>query len=147
MAAMRRQLPDHPRPFRLRAAEVLAPVGFVVSNQIVLFAGWSTDWKLFAAIGIGLALLAISQLSRPAAARVPLDWRASIWMWPWLLGLLVLSYLASFEGGRDDLHFGVDMAVTAAFSLLIYYFALSQRLSPEQAAERIRSSSEEELAV
>ena len=64
LAAMRRQLPDHERPFRLRWASVLAPLGFVVANLIVLFAGWTTDWKLFAAIGIGLVLLAASQLSR-----------------------------------------------------------------------------------
>jgi quinol-cytochrome oxidoreductase complex cytochrome b subunit len=113
----------------------------------VLFAGWSTDWKLFAAIGIGLVLLAVSQLTRSAADRPPMDWRASAWMWPWLLGLMVLSYLASFEGGRDELHFGVDMAVTAAFSLLIYYFALSCRLSPAQAEERVREGGDEQLAV
>jgi amino acid transporter len=147
LAAMRRQLPDHPRPFRLRGAGVLAPIGFIVSNLIVLFAGWSTDWKLFAAIGIGLVLLAVSQLTRSAADRPPMDWRASAWMWPWLLGLMVLSYLASFEGGRDELHFGVDMAVTAAFSLLIYYFALSCRLSPAQAEERVREGGDEQLAV
>jgi amino acid transporter len=147
LAAMRRQLPDHERPFRLRWASVLAPLGFVVANLIVLFAGWSTDWKLFAAIGIGLVLLAVSQLTRPASERAPMDWRSSIWMWPWLGGLLVISYLASFEGGRDDLHFGVDMAVTAAFSLGIYFFALSQRLSPEDVRERMRTSGDEELAV
>ncbi len=147
LAAMRRQLPDHERPFRLRGAGVLAPVGFVVANLIVLFAGWTTDWKLFAAIGIGLVLLAVSQLSRSADERMPMDWRSSVWMWPWLLGLLVLSYLASFEGGRNDLHFGVDMAVTAVFSLAIYYFALSVRLSPADVEERIRETSDEELAV
>ena len=147
LAAMRRQLPDHERPFRLWAAPVLAPLGFVVANLIVLFAGWTTDWKLFAAVGIGLVLLAVSQLTRPASERMPMDWRSSVWLWPWLLGLMVLSYLASFEGGRDDLHFGVDMLVTAAFSLVIYFFALSQRLSREDVKERMRSSSGQELAV
>ena len=68
-------------------------------------------------------------------------------MWPWLLGLLVISRLASFEGGSDDLHFGIDMIVTAAFSLAIYFIALSQRLSTEDVQERMRTSSEEELAV
>ncbi len=147
LAAMRRQLPDHPRPFRLPGAELLVPVGFVIANLIVLFAGWTVDWKLFAAIGIGLVLLGVSQLSRPASERVSMDWRASAWMWPWLLGLLVLSYLSSFEGGRDDLHFGVDMAVTAGFGLLIYFFALSCRLSPEEAEERVRAGADEQLAV
>lgn len=143
LAAMRRQLPDHERPFRLRGAEVLAPVGFVISNLIVIFAGWTIDWKMFAAIGIGLVLLVGSQLSRPASERVHLDWRSSVWMWPWLLGLLVLSLVSSFPGGKDYLHFGLDMGVTAAFSLVIYAFALRCRLSPAEVQERIERSADE----
>lgn len=122
---------------------MLAPLGFVISNQIVLFAGWSTDWKLFAAIGIGLVLLAVSQLSRRPQDRVRLDWRSSVWMWPCLLGLMVLSYVSSFEGAKNYLHFGVDMAVTAVFSLAIYYFALRFRLSPEEARERLEASGDD----
>jgi amino acid transporter len=143
MAAMRHQMPDHPRPFRLPAAAVLAPLGFVIANEIVLFAGWSTDWKLFAAIGIGLVLLAVSQLSRARQDRVKLDWRSSIWMWPWLLGLMALSYASSFEGAKNYLHFGVDMAVTGVFSLAIWYFALHFRLSPEEALERLEASGDD----
>ena len=143
LAAMRRQLPDWERPFRLWGAEALAPIGFVIANLIVLFAGWSTDWKLFAAVGIGLVLLAVSQLTRPSAERVQLDWGSSLWMWPWLLGLLVLSLLSSFPGGRDDLHFGVDMAVTAVFSLAIYVFALSRRSPAALVKERLEASADE----
>jgi len=142
LAAMRRQLPDHPRPFRLAAAEVIAPVGFVISNLIVLFAGWTTDWKLFVAIVIGLVLLAISQLSRPRQDRVSLDWWSSMWMWPWLVGLAILSWLSSFDG-QNLLHFGVDMAVTAAFSLAVYFFALSRRLPDRVARERLESGADE----
>ncbi|HUA03019.1 MAG TPA: APC family permease [Solirubrobacteraceae bacterium] len=142
LAAMRRQLPDHPRPFRLAAAEVIAPVGFVISNLIVLFAGWTTDWKLFVAIVIGLVLLAISQLSRPRQDRVSLDWWSSMWMWPWLVGLAILSWLSSFDG-QNVLHFGVDMAVTAAFSLAVYFFALSRRLPDRVARERLESGADE----
>jgi amino acid transporter len=140
LTAMRRQMPDRERPFRLWAADVLAPVGFVIANLIILFAGWETDWKLLCAIGIGLVLLAISQLTRSAGDRVPLDWRASAWMWPWLAGLGIVSYLSSFKGGANDLHFGVDMAVTAAFALAVYGFALTRRLAPEDAAERLEST-------
>jgi amino acid transporter len=143
LAAMRRQLPDWERPFRLRGAEVLAPLGFVIANLIVLFAGWTIDSKMFAAIGIGLVLLAVSQLTRPAEDRVHLDWGSAAWMWPWLLGLLVLSLLSSFPGGKDDLHFGVDMAITAAFSLVIYVFALSRRLTPELVRERMKTADDE----
>jgi amino acid transporter len=143
LAAMRRQLPDRPRPFRLPLATVLAPLGFVVANLIVLFAGWTTDWKLFAAIGLGFVLLAVAQVVRSPSERVSLDWHSAVWMWPWLVGLMVLSYLSSFDGGRNDLHFGVDMLVTAAFSLVIYFFALSRRLSPEETEERLKRGADE----
>ena len=143
VAAMRRQLPDHPRPFRLRALNVLAPVGFVISNLIVLFAGWTTDYKLFAAIGIGLVLFAIGQITRPREQRITLDWASSVWLWPWLLGLMALSYLSSFEGGQNVLHFGVDMIVTAIFSIAVYYFALSRRLPDELVRERMESGADE----
>jgi hypothetical protein len=55
----------------------------------------------------------------------------------------VLSLISSFEGGKDYLHFGVDMAVTAVFSLAIYYFALRFRLSPAQARERLESGADD----
>jgi hypothetical protein len=99
------------------------------------------------AIALGLVLLAACQLSRPAAERVELDWRAAVWMWPWLIGLAAISSLASFDGGTGDLPFGVDVGVTAAFSLAIFAFALSCRLSGEETLERLRTSSEEELAL
>jgi amino acid transporter len=143
MAAMRHQLPDLERPFRLPGARVLAPIGFVISNLIALFAGWTTDWKLFAAVAIGLALLFVSQITRTASERVALDWRSSIWLWPWLIGLALLSYFSSFPGGTDDLHFGVDMGVTAVFSLAIYAFAMSRRLPDDVARERLASGADE----
>ena len=147
LAAMRRQLPDHARSFRLPWAAVLAPLGFVVANMIVLFSGWNTNWKLFVAIVLGLMLLGASQLSRPATERVGLDWKGAAWMWPWLVGLAVISFLGSFDGGTGDLPFGVDIAVTGALSLAIFYFALSCRLSSADTAERLESSSADELEV
>ncbi len=143
VAAMRRQVPDRPRPFRLPALSVLAPVGFVIANEIVLFAGWTTDWKMFVAIGIGLLLLGVSQLSRPAAQRVRLEWGSAWWMWIWLAGLCVISYLSSFTGGSNHLHFGVDMGVTALFAVAVYYLALSQRLPSEATQAHIDSSQED----
>jgi hypothetical protein len=84
----------------------------------------------------------VSQVTRARGDRVPLDWRSSVWLWPWLVGLGLLSWLSSFDG-QNDLHFGVDMAVTAAFSLVMYYFALSRRLPDDVARERLRSGADE----
>lgn len=112
----------------------------MIANLIVIFAGWTIDSKMFIAIAIGLVLLALSELTRSPEDRVHLDWGASAWMWPWLLGLLVISLLSSFPGGKDDLHFGVDMAVNVAFSLVVYVFALTRRLPPELVKERMKTA-------
>ena len=44
----------------------------------------------------------------------------------------MISYFGSFEGGTKALPFGVDLVVVAVFSLVVYAFALSVRLEPEQ---------------
>ena len=51
--------------------------------------------------------------------------------------------LSSFEGGKNVLHFGVDMGVTIVFSLVIYFFALSRRLPAETVRERMQSGADE----
>src|SRR5215210_5267222 len=38
--AMRRQEPDHPRPFKLPAGEVLAPMAFIVANLVIYWSTW-----------------------------------------------------------------------------------------------------------
>ncbi|HEX4717808.1 MAG TPA: APC family permease [Thermoleophilaceae bacterium] len=145
VAALRRQLPDITRPFRVPGLALLAPASFVIANLIVLFSGWTTYWKLLAAVGIGFVLLAVSNATRPREQRTPLDWRAGSWMIPWLLGLGVISYLASFDGGKSTLKFGVDMIVCAVFSLAVYYLALRLRL-PSGTTERYFEQTAEEAA-
>src|SRR6476620_4379653 len=52
LAAFRRRLPD---------AELIAPLGFVISGCIILWSGWTTDWKLGVAILIGYLILGVSR--------------------------------------------------------------------------------------
>jgi len=133
VTALRRQLPDVERPFRLPGIEILAPLAFIIANLIVLFAGWTTYWKLLAAIALGFILFGISAATRSKEERPALDFAAGYWMIPWLLALGAISYFSSFEGGQDKLKFGVDMGVTAALALGVYFWALHSRLDPEKA--------------
>jgi amino acid transporter len=142
VAALRAQLPDAERPLRIPALRLLAPLGFVVANLIVLFSGWDTYWKLLVALGIGFALLAVSNAFRPRDERPPLDLRSGAWLAPWVLGLGVISYLSSFNG-QDTLHFGVDMIVCAAWSLVIYAAALRLRLTDATAQRYFDAAAEE----
>jgi amino acid transporter len=148
MGALRFQEPGRDRPFRLWGGSALAPLGFVVANEIILFSGWAVVWKLIAAIVIGFILLGISATTSPADRRPSLDWRSGAWVWPYVVGLGVISYLGSFgpsdalpftnvKGATGILPYGLDILVMALFSLAIYYLAISLRLPPERVDEYV----------
>jgi hypothetical protein len=148
MGALRLQEPHRDRPFRLVAGSWLAPVGFIVANEIILFSGWAVDWKLIAAIVIGFILLGISGATSSPENRPSLDWRSGAWIWPYVIGIGVISYLGSFTpadsipiigltGAKGTLPFGWDMLVMAVFSLAIYILALQLRLPPERVDEYV----------
>jgi peptidoglycan/LPS O-acetylase OafA/YrhL len=62
-------------------------------------------------------------------------------MLPWFGGLAVISYCASFDGGRHTLPFGADIAVTAAWSLVIYTIAARQSLPADRIADNVERAS------
>jgi amino acid transporter len=150
---MRRQEPDHPRPFKLPAGEVLAPIAFIVANLVIYWTGWDILWKLLLAIVLGYVLLGIGHLVNPSEMLPSLDWRGGSWYLPYLVGMGVISYIgASDFGGIGVIPFGWDILVVAVFSLAIYYYAISVRLTPEEvrrhvADAREEAEEEEELAV
>jgi amino acid transporter len=148
MGALRFQEPGRDRPFRLPGGTVLAPIGFIVANEIILFSGWAVVWKLIAAIVIGFVLLGISAATSAPERRPSLDWRSGAWVWPYVVGLGVVSYLGSFgpsdplpftniKGATGTLPFGWDILVMAVFSLAIYYLAISLRLPPKRVEEYV----------
>jgi len=143
LAAMRRQLPDHPRPFKLPGGDVIPFLAFYSSNMIVFWAGWDTNWKLFVAVAIGFVVLAIFHLTdrqnMPA-----LDWKAgATWVLPWLVGLCLISYLGDYPekskhaGNTSTIGFGVGFIVLLALSALVYWLALKVRLTNNEVANNI----------
>ncbi|MDO8121586.1 APC family permease [Isoptericola sp. b490] len=144
LAAMRRQLPERERPFRLPGGHVIPVLAFWSSNLIVYWSGWSIVWKLMVAVLIGLALLVVFEVS---GSQPPLDWRAGAsWVVPWLGGLALLSWLGDYGGGIGALHFVSAIPVTFVFSAAIYALAYAMRLSPERSREHV-ADTEHEAAV
>jgi amino acid transporter len=123
--ALRREDPGRHRPFVLRGGPVLAPLSFAAANLLVYWAGWGVVWRLMALLGIGFVLMAISLATSARANRATLDLRHTIWIWPYLGGLTLISYLGQFGGGRAIIPFWLDIVVVIAFSLAIFAWAVA----------------------
>ncbi len=144
-AALRRVDPEHPRPFALRWGNGFAVLGFIAANLLVYWAGWGVVWRLMAVLGAGFILLAISYLTgRGRRALPPLDARYTLWLWPYLIGMAVISYLGQYGGGRGIIPLWWDVFVVALFSVGIFAWAL---VSIRPLAEVRASVAAEQLEV
>ena len=144
LAAMRRQIPDRQRTFRLPGGDVIPFLAFYASNLIVYWAGWKTDWKLFVAVALGFVVLGIFHLTKSVDTS-NLDLRAgATWALPWFVGLLLISYLGDFPlhskgaGNTGTIGFGWGFVVLLALSALVYVLALKVRLPRERVENNIR---------
>ncbi|HEU5044791.1 MAG TPA: APC family permease [Nocardioidaceae bacterium] len=142
LAAMRRQLPDQERPFRLPGGHTIPFLAFWSSNLIVFWSGWDIVWKLMVSVLLGLALLVVFEVTgkdRPA-----MEWRAGAsWLLPWLGGLTIVSWLGSYGGGKGVIGFGIGILVMLVFSAIIYAIAYAVRLDPAAVRGHVDASARE----
>jgi hypothetical protein len=62
-------------------------------------------------IVLGFIAFAVYQSTLPAARRTVIDPRAALWVLPWLVGLLILSWLGRYNGSPPTV-FGVTLLAT-----------------------------------
>lgn len=149
LAAMRRQIPEHERPFKLPFGDVIPFLAFYAANMIVYWAGWETNWKLFVAVAIGFVVLGIFYLI-PSVNTDRLDLRAgATWALPWFGGLCLISYLGDFPekkmavGNTATIAYGWDFLVLLALSAIVWFLALKVRLPKHRVEEHIEEVSAE----
>jgi amino acid transporter len=143
--ALRKRDPDRPRPYRLPAYRILSPAGFVSANLIIYWSTFAATWKLSLALVAGLIIFSITRMRLPAEERVPLDPRAAIWVWPWLIGLVVIGYFGRY-GGNNLLPNWWDLVVVVVFAVVMYEVAEKVAIS-ESEVHRFISDEQDEIAA
>ena len=145
VGAFRGQVPDANRPYRMPAAAVLAPISFVVADLLIYWSGWLVVWKLGIVLVIGYVLIGISMAFDPQ--RPPLEWKSAVWLPVWLIGLGIITWQGQYgPGNTGHIPFWWDMLIVAAFSVVIYYWAMATKLSREEMLMLVnRQSGEQEL--
>jgi len=157
MGALRKQVPDHHRPYRMPGATVLGPLAFIIANMIIYWSGFETIWKLGIAIVAGYVIIGIFMAYDKD--RPPLHWKSATWLPAYLIGMGIISWQGQFSGGAvkppvntGNIPFWYDMLVVAGFSLAIYFWAVAVRLPREDTLDLVgRQSSitreEEQLGI
>jgi len=142
LIALRRVDPDRPRPYKLPAAGVLAPLAFVAANEIIYWASWTAVSKLLLAILVGFVIFGLSYAFRKPLERPPFDFASLGWLVPWFVGLGVISLLGNYDG------LGVipdwwDLVVVAVFSVAIFFLAVRMALPTARVTAAARKEQEE----
>lgn len=141
LTALRKRDPQRTRPYRLKGASVIAPIGFIAASLVVYWGGFDTTWKLEAGIGAGFVLFALTQMLRKE--RLPIsraDWRGFAWVPVWLAATVLLSYLGNYDSNGFRAGGGelavlpnlVDLLVVAAVNLAIYFWAVTLAVPTEE---------------
>ena len=130
LMALRRQLPQQPRPFRLPWAGLLCPLTFVAASWAVIWCGASA---LEGAVPLVVApALLFALLQRRGAGRA-LEAKHGGWWFLYLGGLLAFAELGANSrplAGAEPL----QLLLVAAFALAIYGLAVRSRLPEASAA-------------
>lgn len=122
VAALRRNAPQMPRPFRVRWLAAIGPVSFVVAALIVYWSGWRTvSWLLGLQIVMFAIYLACGRWVPTGHVSLRQQVKSSLWLVAFYVLMMVASYLGGF-GGTGALVHPYDTAMVALISLGIYYW-------------------------
>src|SRR6478672_9010296 len=118
LAALRKQVPDAERPFRLPGGHVVPFLAF-----------WGSNLVVYSATGV--------------LRGQSLDLKAGLWVLPWLGSLTLVSWLGDYDGGLGVIGFGTAIPVLLVVSLAIYVMAYRMRLPDDQARAYIEATTRE----
>ncbi|MEX1661729.1 APC family permease [Thioclava sp. 15-R06ZXC-3] len=142
LMVLRRSQPDADRAFRLKGAEVLAPLAFVASNLVIYWTGFYTDSILFGMLAVGFAIYAFVFHVVQKKSAAEFGWKHIGWLAAWFGGLWVLSALGATGNGFALVGFWTGMALVAIWSLVVIWMALNSALPAEETGalmERIQA--------
>ncbi len=125
LIALRDRLPEQKRVFKVPFPHIFCLIAFYICNLLAFWTGWKTMGRILLAIGLGYLFLFFY---KKRVTTLNLFFRNGWWLFLYLLGLGMLSYVSTFGGGIGLIPFGWDFAFLAGFTLIIFYLAKSLAL-------------------
>ncbi|MDT4982756.1 MAG: hypothetical protein QOF95_246, partial [Pseudonocardiales bacterium] len=140
LAALQARDPDRPRPYRVPYPKIMNPLGFIAANLILYWGGFDAMWRLLAGIFVGRIIFEIALRRARDVKRPDIDWRAASWIWPWLVGTTIIGLMGRYgKGAHNVLPEWIDLLTVVAFSLVMFYYAVSLAMSTEQIHDAVQT--------
>jgi amino acid transporter len=143
LGSLRRSRPELDRPYRVPAAGFLAPASFVFATFIAYWSGWQTISTLMIALLLGYGLMGLARTLHLDLNPPRIEWASARWLFPYFVGLSVVSYFGNFGsgailggvgpfkdvlvGGHGRIPLWWDMCCLTVLSLVVYAAAMRQR--------------------
>lgn len=134
LVALRKIMPDQPRPFRLPAAKTISLLAFYICNLLIFWTGWLTFYHILLSMLVGFVWF-IVHCYRQKQNLLKDQWQNSWWIFPYLLSLALVSYLGTFGGGKGYIGFGADFLVIGIISIIVFFVALHTTKAPQLLAK------------
>jgi amino acid transporter len=138
LAALHKKDGDRERPYKMPWPKFLLPFGFCSANLILYWGTYEYTWKLAVALLVGLLLFAIG--AQRAGTNVLAMLRSSVWIGPWILGMVILGAIGRY-GGHNVLPNWWDLVIVIAFALAIFYWAVELSMSRERVQAAVAKDS------
>lgn len=132
LLSLRHKLPDTHRPFKVPFSFLFSFLSFYICNLMLYWTGWDVVSKLMIAFAVGFGIFALQSLVTGKWKRDLSQNASSLWLFPYIAGMGILSYFGIYGGGKKTLPMGVDFAVIATFSLLVLILSKTLSLKSEQ---------------
>ncbi len=143
LLSLRQNYPEGRRVFKLKFAKLFSYLAFTISNLLVYWTGWVTVWHMLVAVLLGLVILTVMRIFK---SEENLNLKNSLWVFIYLPGLGLISYLGQFGGiGLIPKYF--DLLVMAIFSGVILILACLQAFPKAQLPEGLLNLKEGENLV
>lgn len=138
LICLRKQLPNHPRPFRLHYSWLIAFIGFYICTAGVYWSGFESILKLSTITFLGLSIYFIYFMMIRKEKR-ELHTKSAIWLLCYLIGISLFSYYGNY-GGKKLIPVYWDLLYLAVFSFLIFIFAILSKMSSDFTAKCVEAS-------
>ena len=120
LSIFRKKYPDLPRPYKLPAYKIMAPVAYVIAGLLVYWSGFSAIRIAIPSVFAGLLFLIMARSKNNFSMQ---DVKAGIWLPVYLLIVLGISYVgSSYFGGMNYIPFPYDNILFIAVTAVVFYW-------------------------